>query len=422
MQILIKNGRIIDPANNIDLVGDLLAVDGVIAEISESIFCDADEVVDASGCVVAPGFIDLHVHLRDPGFLHKETISTGQKSAACGGFTTVCAMPNTAPVTDSPEIVKYIINESKKADINNAVNVLPIGSITAGQKGLELSQIREMAKEGICAISEDGKTVADTKLLKEAMRIAKELEIPVFSHCEDIELVNGGVINKGLKSTEYSLPGISNQSEDVIIERDIALAKETGVKLHLCHVSTEGGVQLIRNAKIRGENVSAEVCPHHFVLSDDDIKQNDGMYKMNPPLRSRDDVNALIKGLSDGTIEVIATDHAPHHENEKSGGFERSAFGIVGLETAFALSYTYLCKPGHITLSELIEKLTVNPASILGIPRGTLSVGSAFDAVILKPDEEFTVDVNKFESLSKNSPFGGYRLFGVVKRVFVSML
>ena len=479
MRILIKNGRIIDPANNIDFVGDLLAVDGVVAEISKSVLCDADEVIDASGCVVAPGFVDLHVHLRDPGFLHKETILTGQKAAARGGFTTICAMPNTSPVTDSPEIVRYIIDKSKKADIitpltkpcakivaefcstarkyrrcalavreevltqpvgqncrqdcarfsersNNdaagAVNVLPVGSITLGQNGAELSQIREMVKEGICAISEDGKTVADANLLKEAMNIAKELEIPVFSHCEDIELVKGGVINEGIKSAEYNLPGISNQSEDIIIERDIALARETGVKLHLCHVSTKGGVELIRNAKARSENVTAEVCPHHFVLSDSDIKENDGKYKMNPPLRSWDDVNALIKGLADNTIEVIATDHAPHHETEKAGGFEKSAFGIAGLETAFALSYTYLCKPGHLTLPELIKKLTVNPANVLGIPRGTLSAGAAFDAVILKTDEEFIIDVKKFESLGKNSPFDSYKLFGAVKRVFVSKL
>jgi len=415
---LIKNGRIIDPKNNVDFIGDLLAVDGIITEVSKSISCAEAEIFDATGCVVAPGFIDLHVHLRDPGFPHKETILTGQKAALKGGFTTICAMPNTNPVTDSPEVVRYIVGESKKAGL---INVLPIGSITAGQNGTDLSQIGEMVREGICAISEDGKTVVNSELLESAMVIAKELDIPVFSHCEDINLVKGGVINKGIKSAEYNLPGISNESEDVIIERDILIAEKTDTKLHLCHVSTEGGVELIRKAKARGVSVTAEVCPHHFVLSDKDIKQNDGSYKMNPPLRNKTDVDALIAGLIDGTIEVIATDHAPHHETEKTGGFEKSAFGIVGLETAFALSYTYLCKPGHISISELIKKLTVNPSDVLGISRGSLSVGSIFDAVVLKLDEEFTVDSGKFESLGRNMPFDGFRLFGVVEKVFVQI-
>jgi len=419
MKTLIKNGRIIDPSSNVDFVGDLLAADGVISEISKHIDCEADEIIDAAGCVVAPGFIDLHMHLRDPGFPHKETTLTAQRAAINGGFTTICAMPNTKPVTDSPEVVRYIIDESKKAGI---ANVLTIGSITKGQKGEELSLIREMAKEGICGISEDGKTVASAELFEQSMTIAKELDLPVFSHCEDERLLKGGVINEGVKSKEYNLPGISNEVEDIIIDRDIKISEKTGARLHLCHVSTKGGVDLIRAAKKKDLNVTAEVCPHHFILTDDDILENDGKYKMNPPLRTKADIDALIEGLIDNTIDCIATDHAPHHVDEKAGGFAKAAFGIVGLETAFALSYTYLCKPGHITLSELIEKLTKNPAKVLKIPRGTLSVGSAFDAVILKTDAEVIVDVNKFETLGKNTPFDGYKLFGCIERVFYSPL
>ena len=411
MKLLIKNGRIINPASNMDAKGDILVVDDMVAEIAEHIETEADKVIDAEGKWVTPGFIDLHVHFRDPGFEYKETIATGSQAAAMGGFTTVCCMPNTNPVIDSEIMVEYL---KMRADRDAVVNVLPIGAITKGQSGEELAEIGKMTKAGACAISEDGKSVMSASLLKTAMNYSKMFNIPVLSHCEDRSLVGGGVMNAGVQSQIMGLKGISNDSEDVIAARDIILAENTGAKLHLCHVSTRGSVQLLREAHARGVKVSAEVCPHHFTLSDEAVVSYDANTKMNPPLRSNEDVEALRKALKDNTINCIATDHAPHSVDEKNCEYDKAAFGIVGLETALALGVTTLVEGGYLTPMELIEKMTINPANVLGIEKGDISVGKIADIAIVDADTLYNIDVNTFKSKGKNTPFDGYEVKGKV--------
>ncbi len=417
MKLLIKNGRVIDPATKIDKVQDILIHNKKIVNIQSEINEEADKVINAKGYWVVPGLIDLHVHLRDPGFQHKESIKTGCESAAKGGFTTICCMPNTKPVTDTVEVVEYINEKSKKEGI---VNVVPIGSITKSQTGEELVEIDEMVKAGICAISEDGKTVIKSNLLKEAMKQAKTCEIPVFSHCEDTDLVQGGAMNEGKRSKELGIKGIGNDSEDVIIARDIILARNTGVKLHICHVSTKGGVELIREAKVRGENISAEVCPHHFTLTDEVVERGFTNAKMNPPLRNTKDVEAIKQGLKDGTIGIIATDHAPHSKDEKDTEFHKAPFGIVGLETALPLGITELVETGLLSPIEFIKKMTINPAKIIGIEKGSLGVGKYADITIIDPNLEYEIDSNNFASKSKNSPFHNRKVKGKALYTIVS--
>ena len=412
MKLLIKNGNVIDPATNTDEVLDVLVEDGVIKTVAPSISDDADQVINASGLVVAPGLIDMHVHFRDPGQTHKEDIKTGSKAAAKGGFTTVCCMPNTNPVIDSEETVKYIID---KASEEKYTNVLPVGAVTKGMKGEEITDIAALKEAGICAISEDGKSVMDEDVYSKAMAKAAELNVPVLAHCEEINLVKGGVMNADSNAGKLGLKGITNEVEDIIAQRDINLAEKLGTTLHLCHCSTKDSVEMLKVAKAKGVKVSGEVCPHHFTLTTDDIPSNDANFKMNPPLRTAEDRDALIKGLSEDILEVISTDHAPHSEEEKSKGFEGSPFGIVGLETSVGLTVTKLVKPGYITLKQMIEKMSYNPAKILGIDKGTLKEGSVADITIFDADEEYTVDKNDFESKGKNTPFDGYKLFGKVK-------
>ena len=412
MKLLIKNGNVIDPATNTDEVLDVLVEDGVIKTVAPSISDDADQVINASGLVVAPGLIDMHVHFRDPGQTHKEDIKTGSKAAAKGGFTTVCCMPNTNPVIDSEETVKYIID---KASEEKYTNVLPVGAVTKGMKGEEITDIAALKEAGICAISEDGKSVMDEDVYSKAMAKAAELNVPVLAHCEEINLVKGGVMNADSNAGKLGLKGITNEVEDIIAQRDINLAEKLGTTLHLCHCSTKDSVEMLKVAKAKGVKVSGEVCPHHFTLTTDDIPSNDANFKMNPPLRTAEDRDALIKGLSEDILEVISTDHAPHSEEEKSKGFEGSPFGIVGLETSVGLTVTKLVKPGYITLKQMIEKMSYNPAKILGIDKGTLKEGSIADITIFDADEEYTVDKNDFESKGKNTPFDGYKLFGKVK-------
>lgn len=412
MKLLIKNGNVIDPATNTDAVLDVLVEDGVIKTVAPSISDDADRVIDASGLVVAPGLIDMHVHFRDPGQTHKEDIKTGSKAAAKGGFTTVCCMPNTNPVIDSEETVKYIIDKSSE---EKYTNVLPVGAVTKGMKGEEITDIAKLKAAGICAISEDGKSVMDEDVYSEAMEKAAKLNVPVLAHCEEINLVKGGVMNADSNAEKLGLKGITNEVEDIIAQRDINLAEKLGTTLHLCHCSTKDSVEMLKVAKDKGVKVSGEVCPHHFTLTTDDIPSDDANFKMNPPLRTAEDRDALIKGLSEDILEVISTDHAPHSEEEKSKGFEGSPFGIVGLETSVGLTVTKLVKPGHITLKQMIEKMSYNPAKILGIDKGTLKEGSVADITIFDADEEYTVDKNDFESKGKNTPFDGYKLFGKVK-------
>ena len=417
MKTLIKGGRVLDPSTNVDEVRDLLVVDGIIAKSAKNLAEQADEIIDAAGCYVMPGLIDLHVHLRDPGLEYKEDIETGSKAAVAGGFTTICAMPNTKPVTDCGEVVKYIVDKAKKVGL---LNVLPVGAVTKGQAGSELTDIAEMKEAGICAISEDGKSVMNANLYRTAMRNAKELSIPVLAHCEDITLVAGGTMNAGKKSAELGLKGISNSVEDVITARDILLAKETGVRLHLCHCSTADSVKMVKAAKEEGLPVTAEVCPHHFTLCEDDILENDANYKMNPPVRSREDLEALIQGLREGVFDVIATDHAPHSAEEKAGGFEKSPFGIVGSETAVALTITELVEKGVITPLQMAEKMSYYPAKVLGIDKGSLAEGKIADITVIDPQAEYCIDVNTFRSKGKNTPFHNRKVKGKVLRTIVA--
>ncbi|ABR50293.1 dihydroorotase, multifunctional complex type [Alkaliphilus metalliredigens QYMF] len=417
MKLLIKNGRVIDPATKLDAIKDILVLNEKIVEVQDEINQEADEIIDAKGYWVVPGLIDVHVHLREPGFEHKETIETGSKSAAMGGFTTICCMPNTQPVVDSVEIVQYIKEKTKRQAV---VNVLPIGSITKGQMGKELVDVEKLVESGICGISEDGKTVMDSALLKKAMEQAKAANIPVFSHCEDHTLVQGGAMNAGKKAEALGIKGLGRDAEEVIIARDIILARNTGVKLHLCHVSTKGGVELTREAKQRGENVTAEVCPHHFALTEDIVEKDFTNSKMNPPLRTGEDVDAIKQGLVDGTIEVIATDHAPHHADEKNQEFHQAPFGIVGLETALSIGMTELVATKLLTPMSFIEKMTINPAKLLGIDKGTIQVGKIADITILDSNLEYEIDVNTFASKSNNSPFHGSKVKGKVMFTIVA--
>lgn len=412
MTILIKNGRLINPSENLDKVMDIFVEDGIIKEKAESIEKQADTVIDAPGCYVMPGLIDLHVHFRDPGLTYKEDIETGSKAAAKGGFTTVCCMPNTKPVVDNVETVKYIIEKGEKTGLTN---VLPVGAVTKNMAGVEITDVEELKKAGICAISEDGKSVMNSGVYRKAMKNAAKANVPVLAHCEDINLVEGGVINLGDKSSELGVKGISNAVEDVIAMRDIMLAKETGATLHLCHCSTKDSVEMVKRAKEEGIKVTAEVCPHHFSMCSDDITSNDGNFKMNPPLRAREDMEALIKGLQDDIMDVISTDHAPHSAEEKAKDLEHAPFGIVGLETSVALTVTNLVKKGYLTPMQMAAKMSYNPAKVLGIPKGTLDEGKIADITIIDPDKEYTIDVNTFESKGKNTPFDGYKVSGEVE-------
>lgn len=423
MDILIKNGRVLDPASGKDGIYDIFVEDGIIKKVEQNIMEDAVNlsqdctIIDATNQFVMPGLIDLHVHFREPGFEYKETIKTGSLSAAKGGFTSVCTMPNTKPVIDSVEMLEKELDIIKR---DSVVNVYPVVAITKGMKGEELTDIRELAKHGAIAISEDGKSVMNSSLLREAMKIAKEVNIPVLSHCEDINLVEGGVMNKGDKSDELGLKGISNAVEDIIVARDIMLAKETGCTLHLCHCSTYDSVRLIDEAKKEGLKVTGEVCPHHFSLTEEDIDCDDANFKMNPPIRTKKDVEELVLGIKNKIMGIISTDHAPHSEEEKNGSMTNAPFGIVGLETSVALTITYLLEKGVITPLDMARIMSYNPAQVIGIDRGTLLEGKVADITIINPNVEYTVDKNTFVSKGKNTPFDGMKVKGTVTTTIVS--
>ena len=411
MSLLIKNGRVINPVTDTDGIMDLLIEGTKVVKAAKNIPEEADQVIDAKGLCVAPGFIDLHVHLREPGFEYKETIKTGSRAAARGGYTSICPMPNTKPAIDSADMVKFIINKAKEDAI---VHVLPVGAVTKGQQGQELADIAGMAEAGAVAISEDGKSVMNASLYRDAMKLAEENSLLVMAHCEDINLVNGGCVNAGPAAERLGVKGISNSVEDVITARDILLAKETKASLHLCHCSTKDSVSFIRWGKEEGVKVTAEVCPHHFSMTCDEIPGNDANYKMNPPLRAKADVEALKAGLHDGVIDCISTDHAPHSAEEKEKPLESAPFGIVGSETAFSLSYTNLVKGGVFTLPELIESMSTVPAKILGINKGDISEGKTADLVLFDPEAEYVIDASEFASKGKNTPFGGRKVQGRV--------
>lgn len=418
MRVLIKNGHVLDPATGVDGICDVLTEDQRIIGVKEHIEEQADRVIDAKGCYVMPGFIDLHVHLRDPGLEYKETLETGGKAAAHGGVTTVCAMPNTKPVIDTKERVEDVHTRAKE---DSPVHVIQLGAVTVSQAGEELADIEGMAEAGCHAISEDGKSVMNASLYREGMRRAAASGIAVFAHCEDIHMVEGGVMNADQKAEVLGLKGITNAVEDVIVARDILLAKETGVQLHLCHCSTADSVRMVAEAKRDGLPVTAEVCPHHFIMTTDDITEDDGNFKMNPPLRSKADVEALREGLKNDIMDVIATDHAPHAEQEKDKSMKDAAFGIVGLETSAALTYTELVETGVLTPMQMAEKMSYNPAKILGLSeeKGSISEGKIADIVVFDPSKEYEIDKHTFFSKGKNTPFHGRKVKGEVRCTIV---
>lgn len=412
MSILIKDGRVLDPATGLNEVCDLFIEENKISKRGKDINENAGCVIDAKGCYVMPGLIDLHVHLRDPGLTYKEDLATGAMAAAHGGFTTIVAMPNTKPVIDAKSRVNYV---HIKAAQEAPVNVLQVGAITVGQKGEELADIKGMAEAGAPAVSEDGKSVMNARLYREAMQLAKECEIPVLAHCEDITMVQGGCMNADEKAEQLHLKGISNAVEDVIVARDIILAKETKARLHLCHCSTADSVAMIKEAKAAGVDVTGEVCPHHFTLSTEDIMEDDANFKMNPPLRKRADVEALRRGLKEDIMDVISTDHAPHSREEKEGSMANAPFGIVGLETSVALTISELVEKDIITPMQMAEKMSYNPAKIIHLDKGSLEEGKIADVVVIAPKEEYVIDKHTFLSKGKNTPFHGRKVRGKVK-------
>ena len=418
MRIWIKGGHLLDPSQGLDAVGDVLIEAGKIREINiggrerkrrNGNDLHIDRVIDAAGLLVLPGLIDMHVHLREPGFEYKETIATGTMAAVKGGFTTVCCMPNTYPVNDNASVTEFI---KRKASQEGHCGVLPIGAITKGQKGEELAEIGTMRNEGCIAFSDDGQPVMNSMIMRRALEYSKAFNVPVISHSEDSTLSGGGVMNEGLMSLTLGLKGIPAEAEQIMIFRDILLAELTGGKLHIAHVSTEGSVKLIRNAKKRGVNVTAETCPHYFTLTEDAVRDYDTNAKMNPPLRTERDIEALKEALRDGTIDVIATDHAPHHSDEKLKEFDLAPFGISGLETALGLSLR-LVEEGILTMVQLVGKMSYNPAGILDIDKGTLKIGADADVVVLDRNKEFTVEPERFISKGRNTPFKGWVLKGV---------
>ena len=415
MNLLIKGGRVLNPATNTDEILDILTAGNKIDKIEKDIDPSdypEHQLIDATNCLVMPGLIDMHVHLRDPGLTYKEDMETGGRAAAKGGFTTIVAMANTNPVIDDPDKLKTV---QALAQEKSPIQVLQVASVTKEMAGRELTPIGDLKQAGAVALSEDGKTVMNAKLFRQGLELAKEHDLIILSHCEDEDLKGDGVYNLGETSKFLGLPGIPHATEDVMVARDIILAKEVGAKLHICHCSTAGSVELIGIAKSEGIPVTAEVCPHHFILTDRDIKRDDSNYKMAPPLRGETDKLTLIEGLQDGTIDVIASDHAPHSEEEKGSDAKGAAFGIVGIETMVPLTYTALVKTNLLSPLEMVAKISYNPAKILGLDKGDLQVGKDADITIIDPSKEYIIDKNSFVSKGRNTPFHGFRVWGEVK-------
>ena len=409
--LLIMNGRVIDPASDVDQVSDLLIANGKVSRIERDIHAPGTPRLDATGLIVAPGFIDIHVHLREPGREDEETIESGSHAAAVGGFTSICCMPNTDPINDSPTVTHYIVKEAERRAVTR---VFPIGAISIGSAGEKLAEIGEMVAAGAVGISDDGKPVMNGQLMRRAMEYSLPFKIPVIEHCEDLHLSAHGSMNEGYQSTVLGVKGMSRTAEDTMASRDIILAELTGAHIHIAHLSTRGAVELVREAKRKGIHATCEVTPHHFTLTDAACCGYDTNTKMSPPLRTDDDVEALLQGLADGTIDCIATDHAPHNANEKMLEFDRAPFGITGLETALGLSLTRLFHTGKIDLKRLIELLTINAARIINKPLGTLRIGAEGDVTLFSTDAEWVYDVNQTKSKSRNCPFHGMKLKGQV--------
>ncbi len=417
MNLLIQNGHIIDPSQKIDDVLDVLVENGLVKEIGKGLTAPVGvETIDATGMYVVPGLIDMHVHLRDPGLEYKEDIVSGTKAAVAGGFTSVCCMPNSKPVIDNKAVVSYIVNKAKNEGF---CNVFPVGSITYGLSGDRMSEMGELKESGCVAVSDDGKPVNNSELMMRALQYAAGIGIMVISHAEELELVGEGAMNEGFTSTELGLKGIPRVAEDIATARETLLAEYTGTPIHIAHVSTKGAVRIIREAKARGVKVTCETAPHYFNLTDDAVRGYNTNAKMNPPLRESADVAAIKEGLKDGTIDAIATDHAPHHQDEKDVEFNVAMNGIIGLETSLPLSLA-LVKEGVLNLSQLIEKMSCNPSTILGLNRGTLKIGSFADISLIDPNIEWIVEAEKLASKSKNSPWLGNKLTGGAAATIVS--
>ena len=414
MSLLIKNARVVSPADGINDVLDILVQDGKIAQIGKNLPPQDDEI-DAYGLYAIPGLTDMHVHLRDPGQTQKEDIITGCRAAAAGGVTSLLAMPNTVPTTDSPETVRYILEKAKNAD----AKVYVAASITKGLKSREPSDLEALSKAGAVGLSDDGRPVENTKFLSDAMKKAPWLGMTVVAHCEDLFLADGGKINEGEVSRQLGIKGIPASAEDCGTAREIALAAAENVPIHICHVSTKTSVALVRDAKRRGVMVTAETAPHYFSLTEKELLKRDADYRMNPPLRTSEDVKAIIEGLQDGTLDCIATDHAPHTPEEKAD-FEKAPNGSISMETSLAVGITYLVKTGLLTFEEPVQKMSVNPAKILGIEAGTLALGSPADIALVDLDERWTVDVDALHGKSKNTPFKGMTLTGRVKKTVLN--
>lgn len=412
MKILLRNAHIIEPSDKIDSVADILIVDGIIEKIGASVGVSKSiQKYELNGKIVAPGFIDMHVHLREPGYEHKETIETGLHAAAEGGFTAICCMPNTNPPIDDASVIKYIIERSKKV-LNGLIDLFPIAAATKNREGQELSPMIELSEAGAVAFSDDGATIYNTKIFRHALEYSSMLDKPIIQHPEDIYLSKPGVINEGRLSTMLGLPGIPSIAEEIIIERDVRIVNYIGGRYHAAHISTKGSVEIIRNAKRINPNITCEVAPHHFSLTEDAVKDFDTNAKMNPPLRTIDDVQAIKEGLRDGTIDVIASDHAPHSFDEKEVEFLSAPFGIVGLETAVGLAITNLVKPNFLSFYGLVEKFSLNPRKILNIPLIKIREGEVANLTIIDPDKEWVVDTQKFKSKSKNTLFDKFKLIG----------
>jgi dihydroorotase len=415
MSVLIKNGRVIDPGR-INGPADVLIENGTIAAVGSGLKAPAGAtVIDATGKWVLPGFVDLHVHFREPGFEYKETIATGAAAAVAGGFTSVCCMPNTQPVNDNQSITEFILDKAKAAGL---ANIFPIGAITKGSEGKELAEFGDLKKAGCVAVSDDGKPVMNGMVMRRALEYARAFDLPVVDHCECTHLSEGGCMHEGQVATEMGLHGIPSASEDVMVARNLALAELTGGRLHLAHLSTAGSVRMVREAKARGIRVTAEACPHHFLLTEEAVREFNTNAKMNPPLRGRKDVEAVKAGLKDGTIDVIATDHAPHAAFEKEREFDYAPFGIVGLETAWGLALV-LAEEGVLTVEQVVSALTIQPARAFGLAKGTLAVGADADVTIVDPEAQWVVDPGQFKSKGRNTPFAGWKLKGQVVSTLV---
>jgi dihydroorotase len=415
MTVLIKNGTVIDPANNINAAKDILIIKGIIESIEppgklDTVNLNNPQIIDAKGCIVCPGLIDMHVHFREPGFEYKETIESGCQSAAAGGFTSVAVMPNTNPVNDNRSVTELILSLAKS---KGGIKVHPIGAITQGLAGKRLSEMADLRDAGAIAFSDDGCPVMNSELMRRAFEYSKMFNLPLIQHSEMLDLTEGGCMNEGAVSTELGLKGMPTEAEDIMVYRDIALLEKTGGRLHVAHISSGNSVDLVRHAKAKGLTVTCEVAPHHFTLTDEAVRGYDTNTKMSPPLRSNKDIEKIKEGLKDGTIDIIATDHAPHDITDKQVEYQNACFGIVGLETALPLSLK-LVDEKILSMSDAIRKLTATPAQIFNLDAGNLSIGKEADVLIFNPDIKYSIDVSKFHSKSKNSPFDGWKVKGKV--------